>query len=237
MTMSPRLLLATGFAGLMSLTLLAPTVFAQDVGAPADAPPMAQADDNGGQRPAGARGERRGEHRAEHRADKRGGIAGLICSTDGATRLETRLGDLATQLKLTNEQQPLFDDYKAAALTAQTSFAEACAMVQPAATGTGPDALTMMKNRQIRQTASLEALNAVLPSFEALYDSLDDTQKAALLPLAGQHRGLRGDDRGDDRASRRDDRGDERGRGKGRHDGRHSMIDLSTEPTSAVTAG
>jgi len=236
MTMSPRLLLATGFVGLMSLSMLAPTAFAQDAGAPADATPMAQADNNGGQRPAGSRGERRGEHRGE----QRGGIAGMICSTDGAALLETRLADLGTQLKLTTEQQPLFDDYKAAALTAQTSFAEACATVQPAATGTGPDALTMLKNRQIRQTASLEALNAVLPSFEALYTSLDDTQKTALLSLAGPHHGPRGDDRGD-RAGRPDDRGGERGRGKGRndgrHDGRHGMIDPSTEATSAVTAG
>lgn len=232
MTISPRLLLATGFVGLMSLSMLAPTAFAQDAGAPADATPMAQADNTGGQRPAGPRGE--------HRGEQRGGIAGMICSTDGAAQLETRLADLGTQLKLTTEQQPLFDDYKAAALTAQTGFAEACATVQPAATGTGPDALTMMKNRQVRQTASLEALNAVLPSFEALYNSLDDTQKTALLSLAGPHHAPRGDDRGD-RAGRPDDRGGERGRGKGRHDGRHDgrhgMIDPSTETTSAVTAG
>lgn len=231
MTISPRLLLATGFVGLMSLSMLAPTAFAQDAGAPADATPMAQADNSGGQRPAGSRGERRGEHRGE----QRGGIAGMICSTDGAALLETRLADLGTQLKLTTEQQPLFDDYKAAALTAQTSFAESCSTVKPAA-GTGPDALTMMKNRQVRQTASLEALNAVLPSFEALYTSLDDTQKTALLSLAGPHHGPRGDDRGD-RAGRPDDRGGERGRGKGRNDGRHGMIAPSTDATSAVTAG
>lgn len=212
-----RFLLATGFASLMGLTLL-PAAYAQDMGAPKDTPPMVQLDDSGNGGP-GA------DHRGGRPGD-RGGIAGLICSTDGAAQLETRLADLATQLKLTADQQTLFDAYAEAAKTAQTSFADSCTALQPAAgtqPATPPDALTVLKDRQAHETAELAALNAVLPSFEALYNSLDATQKAALLPLVGPHfgpgdHGPRDDHRaGDDRGGRHDDRGgDDRAR-KGRH--------------------
>jgi hypothetical protein len=234
-----RILLTTAFAGAMGITGLGSLAYAQDnMGAPKDAPPMLQLDDNGGQRgDHGPRDDRRGG-----RDDARGGIAGLICSTDGATTLETKLGDLSTALKLTTTQQPLFDAYKTAALSAQTTFAATCpqppaAPATDAQPATPPDAVTVLKDRVTRETAELDALNAVLPSFEALYNSLDDTQKAALMPLVGPHHGPhddRGGDRGDragrhdDRAGRHDDRGgnrggddrgDEPGRGgdKGRH--------------------
>lgn len=238
MNMSTRFLLATGLASLMGVTLL-PAAYAQDMGAPKDNPPMLQLNDLG-QR--SDDDNNRGDHRGGPRGE-RGGIAGLICSTDGATQLETRLADLATQLKLTTEQQPLFDAYKTAALSAQTTFADSCARLQPAADAkptTPPDALTVLKDRQARQTAELDALNAVLPSFEALYNSLDDTQKAALTPLAGHFgpgdHGPRGDDRGE-RAGRHDDRGgDDRGR-KGRPDGRQGMIEPGIDTNMAVTAG
>ena len=241
MKSSTRFLLATALASVVGLTML-PTAYAQNMGAPKDNPPMLQLDNLGNNQgdDSDDRGERRGGPRGE-----RGGIAGLICSTDGATQLETRLADLATQLKLTTEQQPLFDAYKTAALSAQTTFADTCAKVQPADAkpATPPDALSVLKDRQARQTAGLDALNAVLPSFEALYNSLDDTQKAALLPLVSPHfgpgdHGPRGDDRGD-RAGRHDDRDDDDNRGrKGRHDGRQGMmVQPSADTTSAVTAG
>lgn len=240
MNTSTRFILATGLASLMGLTLL-PTAYAQNMGAPNDAPRMLQLDNLGNNQRSDDdyRGGPRGE---------RGGIAGLICSTDGATQLETRLAEIATQLKLTAEQQALFDAYKTASLSAQTTFADNCAKLQPAAAArptTPPDALTVMKDRQARQTAELDALNAVLPSFEALYNSLDDTQKAALMPLAGHFgpgdHGPRGDDRGE-RAGRHDDRDDDRddddeyGR-KGRHDGRHGMVQPGIDTETAVTAG
>jgi len=226
MNTSTRFLLTTGLASLMGVTFLAPGVYAQDVGAPKDAPPMLQLDTTGDQAPGlGPKGDRKGDHRGG-----RGGIAGLICSTDGATQLEGTLTDLGTTLKLTATQQPLFDAYKTAALTAQTSFADACPQPQAMATQQAPDALTMLEHRVVRQTAELDALNAVLPSFEALYTSLDDTQKAALMPMVGPHHGgPMGDDRGGDRGDRSegagrhdnrggDDRGGDRGRGdKGRH--------------------
>jgi hypothetical protein len=220
MNASTRFLLATGFASLMGLTLLTPSAYAQDMGAPKDAPPALQLSDLGGQRP--------DDDQRGGRPEGRGGIAGLICSTDGAAQLETRLTDLATQLKLTTDQQPLFDTYKTAALSAQTSFAATCP--QPPVAGaekptTPPDAVTMLKDRQARATAELDALNAVLPSFEALYNGLTDTQKADLMALVGPHHGLHSDDRGGDRAGRHDDRGDEIGRGgdrgRGGDAGRH----------------
>jgi len=248
MTMSTRFLLATGFASLMGLTLLAPAAYAQAAPAAPGASTFILPDDNGGMRPGGGpNGDRMGDHRGGRPGE--GGIAGLICSTDGATLLETRLTGLATQLKLTTEQQPLYDAYRTAALSAQTAFADTCAMVQPAAGAqAAPDALTALKHRQARQVAELDAINVVLPSFEALYNSLDDTQKAALTQLAGPHPGPRGDDRGGDRAGRHDDRddddrddddrGDERGRGdKGRHDDRQGLIQPSTDITPAVNAG
>ncbi|RYF98507.1 MAG: hypothetical protein EON94_13025 [Caulobacteraceae bacterium] len=228
MKTSTRFLITTGFASLMGLTLLAPSAYAQDMGAPKDAPPMAQPDDTGGRSfQFGRNGDNPGEQRGG-RPEGRGGIAGMICSTDGATQLETRLADLATELKLTTEQQPLFDAYKTAALSAQTSFADTCPQPKAVAgnPGTPPDAVTMLKDRQARATAELDAITAVLPSFEALYNSLDDTQKAGLMALVGPghgpHHGPRGDDRGDDDRGGdrhgRDDRGDdnrggERGRG------------------------
>ena len=213
MNTSTRFLLATGLASLMGVTFLAPGVYAQDVGAPKDAPPVLQLDMTGDQGPGlGPKGDRMGDRKGDHRGG-RGGIAGLICSADGATQLEGTLTDLGTTLKLTATQQPLFDAYKTAALTAQTSFADACPQPQAMATQQAPDALTMLEHRVVRQTAELDALNAVLPSFEALYTSLDDTQKAALMPMFGPHHGgPMGDDRGGDRG--------DRGEGAGRHDGR-----------------
>lgn len=243
MNKSSQLLLATALASIMGITALVPGVYAQSGPAAPDAPAVAQPGDNGGARPDhGPKGDRRGEHG--------GGIAGLICSTDGATQLETRLTDIATKLALTAEQQPLFDAYRTAALTAQTTFAETCATVQPAATGTPttpPDAITVLKDRQVRQTAELDALNAVLPSLEALYNSLTDAQKAVLAPLVGpQHgpdHGPRGEDfggerggRGDDHGPKGDHRGGEHG-GRGR-DGRLGMnqpdAPVGTAPAAAV---
>jgi len=222
-----RMLVTTALAAIMGLTALAPGAYAQSAPAAPDAPAVTQPDAKG----PGPQGEHRGER------GQRGGIAGLICSTDGATQLETRLADIATKLALTAEQQPLFDAYRTAALTAQTSFAESCATLQPAiAPATAPDALTVLKDRQARQTAELDALNAVLPSFEALYNSLTDAQKATLQPLVGPHHGPRGDDHGGDRAGRGDEhrggRGDEHGRGR---DGRSGMIEQL--PGNGAVAG
>jgi hypothetical protein len=140
MKKSSHLLVVATLAGVIGATTLVPSVFAQP--APTDVSGPAQPGDKGGMRPHGKHG------------GGRGGFAGLICSTDGATQLQTRLDALATRLTLTATQQPLFDAYRTAALAAQTTFADACATVQPAATATTkPDMLTAMQNRLTNEKA------------------------------------------------------------------------------------
>jgi hypothetical protein len=224
MKKSSHLLVVATLAGVIGATTLVPSVFAQP--APTDVSGPAQPGDKGGMRPHGKHG------------GGRGGFAGLICSTDGATQLQTRLDALATRLTLTATQQPLFDAYRTAALAAQTTFADACATVQPAATATTkPDMLTAMQNRLTNEKAEVAALDSVLPSFEAFFNSLTDAQKALLTPT-GEH-GRGGDGHGrDDRGHRGDDRGhrgDDRGHGDRRGD-RSAIDPVGIEP-SAATAG
>ncbi len=122
------------------------------------------------------------------RDDRRGGpgeLLDMVCSEDGAENLEIALVRLSHRLDLTEAQQPLFDTLKTAALTAQTSFADTCAAARPAKDADpAPDLIDRMKARIAIDTARIEALNAVLPAFEALYDSLTDAQKANLLARA-----------------------------------------------------
>lgn len=128
---------------------------------------------------------------ANHRPDGRmmrmdrtpGAFLDLVCAPDGAEALEVALVRLDHRLELTDTQRPLFDALKAKALTTQTDFADKCAAARPAADATTtPDLVDRMKARIAIDTARLEALNAVLPDFEALFDSLTDAQKASLMP-------------------------------------------------------
>ncbi len=124
------------------------------------------------------------------------GILGIVCSDRGAEALEIAFVRMSHRLELTAEQQPLFDTFKATALTTQTSFADECAAAKPdqAAADTAPDILERLKSSLAVEQARLDAMTAVLPDFEAFYASLTDEQKAQLLP----HRGfmMRLDDRG-----------------------------------------
>jgi hypothetical protein len=107
----------------------------------------------------------------------------LVCAPDGAETLEIALVRLDHRLDLTDAQRPLFDKLKASALTAQTSFADKCAAAMPAKDAkTAPDLVDRLKARIAIDTARIEALNTVLPDFEAFFDSLTDAQKANLLP-------------------------------------------------------
>lgn len=117
------------------------------------------------------------------RMDGPGAFLDLVCSPDGAEALEVALVRLDHRLELTDAQRPLFDKLKTTALTAQTSFADKCEAARPAKdAATTPDLVDRMKARIVIDTARLEALNAVLPDFEALFDSLTDAQKASLVP-------------------------------------------------------
>ena len=91
---------------------------------------------------------------------------------------------LSHRLDLTTEQQPLFDALKTKALTTQTSFADECAdrPARPHA-DTTPDLVERLEVAASRsKKPASTAMNAVLPDFEAFYDSLTDEQKAGLMP-------------------------------------------------------
>lgn len=121
----------------------------------------------------------------------RGSILDLACSDKGSEALEIALVRLAHSVDLTAEQQTLFDAFRTKALTTQTSFADACKAAIPASTADAkPDLLTGLKSRLAVDTARLTALNDVLPSFEAFYNSLTDAQKTELLP--GREHGMFG---------------------------------------------
>lgn len=111
------------------------------------------------------------------------GILGLVCSDKGAEALEIAFVRLSHRLDLTAEQQPLFDAFKAKALTTQTSFADDCQNAMPDRTAeTRPDLLERLKAGLAVDEARLTAMNAILPDFEAFYGSLTDAQKADLMP-------------------------------------------------------
>jgi hypothetical protein len=115
------------------------------------------------------------------------GILGLVCSEDGAERLEIAFVRMSHDLDLTDAQQPLFDALKSKALTTQTSFADECAAARPDRTADErPDLLEGFKARLQIEEARVAALNAVLPEFEAFYASLTDEQKADLMPRMGR---------------------------------------------------
>lgn len=109
----------------------------------------------------------------------------LACSPRGAETLDVALLRLSYRLDLTAEQKPLFDTFRDKALSTEKSFAETCKADVPAAGGAKPDFLSRLKSRISIDEARLNALNEVLPSFEALYASLTDAQKAALMPGGG----------------------------------------------------
>ena len=112
-----------------------------------------------------------------------GGLFALVCSERGADRLEHMLLDIAQRTDPTAEQAPLYDALKDAALVAQADFAETCATARPAeGEAADRDLAERLKSRLDIQQAHLTAMSAVLPAFEAFYDSLSDEQKAAMEP-------------------------------------------------------
>lgn len=125
------------------------------------------------------------------------GLLGLVCSTEGSSVLETMLDDTAARLKLTADQQKLFDTFRTNALTAQTSFADSCATTRDDRNAdTSIDMVDRMKSHLAVETARVTALNALLPDFEALFNSLTDAQKADLFPHDGFRMHMRMDNRG-----------------------------------------
>ena len=111
------------------------------------------------------------------------GLLALACSDKGAGALDKMFDRTDKRLDLSADQQKLFDTFKTKALTAETSFADACQAAKPDRTADHkPDLVTRMKAGLAVDQARLTAMNDVLPDFEALYNSLSDQQKAHLLP-------------------------------------------------------
>ena len=109
------------------------------------------------------------------------------CAPRAADRMERRYDRLADRLKLTPEQQGLYDTFMASALTAQTELADKCADMRPERASRAdrtqrPDLLDRMEARLKVDEARLAAMNAVFPDFRAFYVSLTDEQKAGLFP-------------------------------------------------------
>lgn len=127
---------------------------------------------------------------------RRGGDRGLlafVCSERGGDRLEHTLLSIAQRTDPTADQLPLYDAFASAAVAAQEDFATACDSVRPQDPDAGrPDPVERLAVRLAVTEAHAAALAAVLPSFEAFYDSLDNGQRQALERDhgAGDHRSL-----------------------------------------------
>lgn len=185
-------------AATLGLGAMAPAALAQDQGPQAGPGESARIEkfrfhDEDGPR---QRGERGG---------MRGGLLALVCSEQGAERLEQMFVSLSYRLDLTAEQTPLFDALKTAALTAQTGFADTCATEVPAAGETAglPNPVERLQTRIRIDEARIAALSDVLPALQAFYDGLADEQKAKLdapAQLRREHLGMRRGEGPDHRA-------------------------------------
>ncbi len=133
------------------------------------------------------------------RMNRGGGFFALVCSERGGDQLEHMLLNIEQQTDPTADQQPLYDALKDAALSAQADFATACTTTRPAeGDAASRDLADRLKVRLDIEKAHVEAMTAVLPAFEAFYDSLSDDQKLQLEPRRhrAEHRML--DESGED---------------------------------------
>lgn len=120
-------------------------------------------------------------------AEGRFQFVNFTCAPRAAERMERRYDRLSERLKLTDEQQALYDTFMASALTAQTELADTCATIRPeratrAERPQRPNLLDRMEARLKVDEARLAAMNAVFPDFRAFYGSLTDEQQADLFP-------------------------------------------------------
>jgi hypothetical protein len=187
----PKTALAALVAGTLGLTAVVPTAFAQEA-APQQPQVRHHRMFDGNMNHPGFK------HRNFHRMPMAragmgpmglgGGLVNLACSPRGAEALEIAFVRASYRLDLTDTQQPLFDDLKTAALDAQKDFADTCKAARPDAAAKA-DPLAAYKARVAVATARVDALNTVMPKFEAFVGSLDDAQKAKLMPQRHNRRG------------------------------------------------
>lgn len=148
-------------------------------------------------------------NRMQMRRGGAGQILGMVCSEKGADRLQHMLLNIEQRTDPTADQQALFDTFEASAIQAQTDFAAACATARPdPEQAEATDLVDQIGARLEIQQAHLDAMSAVLPDFEAFYDSLSDEQKQAMQPhrnadkagqRGGKHDGQRDGKRGEHR--------------------------------------
>ncbi len=111
------------------------------------------------------------------RGKKGGGFMGFACSEKVAPKMEERLGKIAEKLELTSEQKTLFNEFKTASLSAQTTFADNCTKPKDARDA---DFIEKIKTKQSNMANAASAMNDVIPELEAFINSLTDEQKAKL---------------------------------------------------------
>jgi len=183
------IILATAIVGSLSLATFSTSAFAHDRERAMGKQNSQTSEQMGKRGKMGQRGEPSGFMR-------------LICDDDGAVRIEKALDRFDKKLALSDTQRPLFDEFKTAALTAQTSFSDTCTVP---VRGQDVDVIDRMKIRQANMAAHLTAVEEFMPQLEVLFDSLTDDQKSAL--KQGRHGQAHGMDHGD-KDRKRGDRSD-----------------------------
>lgn len=123
----------------------------------------------------------------QHLGPRDGGLAGFFGFERGAEAVEIAFVRLSHAIELTAEQQPLFDAFRTAALSAATELEASLDELRPAAPAEGVvapaiDFADRIDNRIAVETARLAALEAVRPAAVAFFDSLTDEQKTQLMP-------------------------------------------------------
>ncbi len=111
----------------------------------------------------------------------------LVCSDRGEVRIENALSRIAERIDLSGEQTTALDNFKQAALSAQSAFNQVCEDFKP---GKGADLIDRMKSRQAAIAAQLVGVQSIMPTFEVFFDSLSERQKAKLRPHMRPRQGM-----------------------------------------------
>ena len=187
--MKSTIVIAALVVSALGVSTIVPT-FAQDAPAPPAPPAVAPATP-----PATTTPDTTTPKPMHRFARKGGGMGGmnrggdrliaLACSNKGAEVLQRVLDRTGKRLNLTADQQKLFDTFREKALTTETGFATQCQAARPDRSKGRPDLITRLQSGLAIDQARITALNAVLPDFQALFNSLSAEQKAHLRPMMG----------------------------------------------------
>jgi hypothetical protein len=110
-------------------------------------------------------------------------VLDLSCGDRGAEALEIAFVRIQYEVKPNDQQRPLFDALRTAAIADQKNYADACrAAISAMRSQANATVLDRFSARLALETARVNALNDILPKFRAFFDSLTDDQKAAFQP-------------------------------------------------------